>query len=82
MIWDFEINKWVVMTMLQERNCVSYDKWNYEMMQPRIEKQMTVFGKLDTMIVVDFGGAIKEKISLNDYKVKLREYKIEQVIGE
>lgn len=78
-----DINKWVVMTLLQERGCVSYDKWNYEQMDPRLETQLTVFGgESHTNIVVRFSGGVSEKISYNDYKVKLREYKIDKVISE
>ena len=77
-----ELNKWVVMLMLQDRGCVSYDKWNYEMMEPRLETQLTIFGEAHTFVVVRFDGSgFSERMPYEEYKIQLRDHKIDKVIG-
>lgn len=74
------LNKWVIMQLLQKRGVISYDKWNYEKMKPGLETQLTVFGESNTSIVIRFGGHISERIPYDEYKIELRNHKIEQVI--
>ena len=75
-----DLNKWVIMTLLQKRGVVSYDQWNYDMMEVGLETQLTVFGESNTSIVLRFGRGISERIPYDEYKIQLRDYKIEQVI--
>lgn len=83
-----DLNKWVIMTLLQKRGVVSYDQWNYDMMEVGLETQLTVFGESNTSIVLrfavlysdPFGRGISERIPYDEYKIELRNYKLEQLI--
>jgi hypothetical protein len=73
---DREINKWCVMEILNERGVVSYDKWNYDLMD--VENIITFHGEY--YIRVNFGAGVCEPIDINYYNKFVRDYKLKQIL--
>ena len=80
-----EIDKWCVMKILNEMGIISFDEWNYELMDVGI-----IFGiDIETVginttwskiIQVNFGGGVKETIDLDYYTQYVRDNKINEIL--
>ncbi len=78
------IDKYVVMTILQSKGVVSFDEWNYELMDvelivnsPNLAK---LFKRPYKSIRVNFSGDVSDLIDINIYNQILRDKKIDDIL--
>jgi len=80
-----EIDKWCVMKILNEMGIISFDEWNYELMDVELTK--IIYYDIETgnhvdkkVIQVNFGAGVQETINLNYYTQYVRDNKLNEIL--